>query len=228
MAILPQHIDKKWLEPFLLFSVLFLPGFILQSSGMEGDLFDSVAFNFTTLVISLPHIGLILYMIWQKPRGASHFGLHALTLPRIGQGILAFLGVYILLIPLSILLSVLSGTSIEGLNPVHWRVSNPLLLPLIFITCLTTGYREEIFFRSYLLTIFEDAGTPPWIAAILSSLLFSGGHLYQGVPGFLVALVLGLYFSWWYFRKRDLHTIALAHGFYNFFTLLLTMGAGIS
>lgn len=228
MTIKPQYIDKKWIEPLLLFSVLFLPGFILQSSGMEGDLFNSAVFNIYTLILSLPHIGLVLYLIRQKPREPKHYGLHPLTISRIGSGMLAFFGGYLLLIPLSLLMYFLSGMDMGGVNPVEWRITNPLLLPLIFITCLTTGYREEIFFRSYLLTLFEDYGSPRWLAAILSSLLFSGGHLYQGVPGFVVALILGLYFAWWYFRKRDLHTIALAHGFYNFFTLLLTMGADIS
>lgn len=212
-----------WIEPFLLFSVLFLPGFIGQSADFDGSIFNSLSFNINTTLLTLPQIGMVYYFIWIKPEPASRFGLIPFHPAVIIISLIVFMGVYIILLPLSYLLELLLNNSLESLNPVHWNITKPAMLPIIFITCLVTGYREEIFFRSYLLTVFQDSGTPRWLSIGLAALLFSAGHVYQGISGFLVALTIGIYFSLWFFKRRNLHILAIAHGLYNFFILLLTI-----
>ena len=88
---------------------------------------------------------------------------------------------------------------------------------------LAAGVREEFYFRSYLLGRMGELGLPVPVAAIISTLLFSLGHLYEGVLGFAIAAVLGTILCIAYLRKPNLHVIAIAHGMYNAIVLCLSI-----
>jgi hypothetical protein len=92
----------------------------------------------------------------------------------------------------------------------------------MIISSLVTGYREELFFRSYLIRRFEQLKIPVWGAVTISGFLFSIGHFYQGWAGFLVSFSIGLYFGALFVYRRNLHFLAAAHGLYNIAVLLLS------
>jgi membrane protease YdiL (CAAX protease family) len=58
-------------------------------------------------------------------------------------------------------------------------------------------------------------------ASVGGSLLFAGGHLYQGFTGFFATFAIGLFLSYRYLRRRSLHEVAVAHSLYNFFAIVL-------
>ncbi len=89
------------------------------------------------------------------------------------------------------------------------------LLPLFLATSMTTGYCEELFFRSYLLRRLGQAGFRPIWAAIASALLFGLGHGYQGLVGLVSGSLLGLYFAWRWYESKNLHEIAIGHGLFD-------------
>jgi membrane protease YdiL (CAAX protease family) len=89
------------------------------------------------------------------------------------------------------------------------------LIPLFLVTSMTTGYSEELFFRSYLLGRLEQVGLRPIWAAISSAVLFGLGHGYQGPVGLVSGSLLGLYFSWRWFDSKNLHEIAIGHGLFD-------------
>ena len=102
-----------------------------------------------------------------------------------------------------------------------WQFNNLSLIPLIFITCLATGYSEELFFRSYLLSEFNLPGNQKQII-IGTSFIFAAGHVYQGLAGFLGTFAIGIFLASIFIRKRRLHSIAIAHGLYNFTVLMIS------
>ncbi len=96
-------------------------------------------------------------------------------------------------------------------------------LILIFVFSITVGYWEELFFRAYLLNRFEDIGISQKVSILLSSLLFSIGHLYEGYMGVMITFFIGLYLAHTFLKFRNLHINAIAHCLYNFAILSITI-----
>ena len=222
--------NKSPIEPILLFMVFFLPGFLFQNRQISGEIFDSPIFNLYYLVSVIPQILLLLYIISLKGRDSfNKYGITDITCKDAGHGVLYALGVIGILSLVMIVMNLASGIVSEGtdggvLPVVDWQITNPAILPLVFLTTITTGYSEELFFRSYLLTEFinKDEDNRLQVAAAVS-LLFAAGHIYQGIGGFISTFITGIYFSLIFLKTRRIHPIALAHGFYNFSVLILSV-----
>jgi len=220
-----QHIfDRFWFEPLLLFAVLYLPGYLSQTSDYNRSLFDSLSFNLLYIIITLPQILLILYLIRKRETWyPEQYGIRPLTLRDIGSAFLILLCIYIVIVPLMILLRQGSVSDTTLLQESGWRISRPLMLPVILCTCMLTGYSEELFFRAYLLTVLERQGIRPLVTVCITVLLFSTGHLYQGFESFLGTAGIGFILAVFFLKYRNLHRIGIAHGLYNFFVLLLSL-----
>ncbi|WP_304225074.1 CPBP family intramembrane glutamic endopeptidase [Gracilinema caldarium] len=78
-----------------------------------------------------------------------------------------------------------------------------------------TAYLEESYFRLYLLYRFDEAGFTSRTGNLLSVLLFSLCHIYEGPLGFLNAAIAGLFFTLVYRKTGSIHSPAWAHGLYN-------------
>ena len=111
------------------------------------------------------------------------------------------------------------------LRGARWRLDGVNQVPLAVAFVLLGAYREELYFRAYLLTLLEELATPPWIAVLAASLLFSAGHLYQGWLAAAVALLLGCGFAVLYRRRRSVHRLAWAHAAFNAAVLALGLFA---
>jgi membrane protease YdiL (CAAX protease family) len=85
----------------------------------------------------------------------------------------------------------------------------------MFVSCISTGYLEESYFRYYLGEKFEEAGLGPWVFTLFSTALFGLCHVYEGPWGTMNSLLAALILALIYTRFRSLHGLALAHGLYN-------------
>jgi membrane protease YdiL (CAAX protease family) len=103
---------------------------------------------------------------------------------------------------------------------------DPAAVAVMILSCLTTGYLEETYFRFYLFKRFGEAGAGPVKAALASSLLFAFCHLYEGPLGALNAFAAGLLLFYIFARRRSLHGVAWAHGGYNIFVYIMAALAG--
>ena len=239
---------RAYCEPVLLFLVFFFPGYLAQQNSFDGGLFNEPAFNIFYTITVLPQILLIIYILeLKKGKSKTRYGLIPLRKEHLLPIIFTFLGIFLVITPVA-LLGAAGGTTGPG-----WRLDVPGVIPLVFITCMVTGYSEELFFRAYLLTELQP-GPPPeqqtWpltelpsepqpeqqlskkqfpmgrqevAAALGTSLLFGAGHWYQGPAGFLGTFAIGMFLCFIFFKYRNLHIIAIAHGLYNFTVLLLSM-----
>ncbi|MDR1900537.1 MAG: CPBP family intramembrane metalloprotease [Treponema sp.] len=122
----------------------------------------------------------------------------------------------LLLIGLTISLVIPIFNYVEG-SPKIESPSLPAEWLTMILSCLITGYLEESFFRFYLSVRLEGAGLAPVKIIILSVLLFSACHFYEGPWGTLNATLAGILLSLLFLRYRSLHGVALAHGIYNIF-----------
>jgi CAAX protease family protein len=210
-------------EAVLLFLVLFLPGYLGQPGARADAQVDTVRIMLESILLGIPQVLLIVHLLSIQPEvHRERFGFARPRLREARRAALAFVGALALAAPLVgavALVPALRGFASAGFR---WRLRSAWELPLALAFGLVAGYREEAYFRAYLLGRFEQAGIPtaPGIAA--GTLLFALGHLYEGPLGIVFALVLGAYFSIVYLRSRSVHVPAVAHGLLN--TALLALG----
>lgn len=201
-------------EPLILFFVLFL-------SGSSGNSAEAVSVTWTgelhrILMFNIPALALILLFAsrsqgfkWSKIKPGKSDLISA-----------AFAGPGLLLISLTI---TLVSPYFQGLPPVP-GISMPsglLNRLLLFFSCVATGYLEETFFRFYLLNKFEQMNLGKTASILVSAMLFSVCHIYEGPWGVLNAALSGILLSFIFLHYRSLHGIALSHSLYNFIAYII-------
>jgi membrane protease YdiL (CAAX protease family) len=92
---------------------------------------------------------------------------------------------------------------------------------VMLLSCVSTGYLEESFFRFYLLNKLGELGVKTGTAVFVSVVFFALCHVYEGPWGVLNAVLAGTLLALLFLQYRSLHGIALAHGFYNTFVYAL-------
>lgn len=202
---------NAYIESLILYTVLFLR--IPASPPDSGDFiaFSSAAELVRITLYNIPSLALIWYLLL-KVKGFAEWGL---ALPARKD-----------IVPAAIALPCLAivGFTVSAASHLFTEIpSGPRFLPpgnaaawiLLALSCISTGYLEESFFRFYLLSKREKLGLGPMQAIVLSTLLFSFCHVYEGPWGFLNAVLSGAVLAFVFLRFRSLHGIALAHGLYN-------------
>jgi membrane protease YdiL (CAAX protease family) len=205
-------------ETILLFTVLFLAGFFRQGPVPGSRYSDVSGVAISYIVIGIPQILLVLYIISIQGTGTlADFGVVAFRARDLLLALAVLAGTFAVAAPAFLL------PAVPGLR---WKLGSASELPLAFALCAVTGYREELFFRAYLLTRLAQIGVPAGLAVAAGSVLFSLGHLYEGPIAVAVTAAQGVLMSLVFLRTKNLHVIAVAHGVYNFILLCLTLAAG--
>ena len=211
-------------EAILLLAVLFPPTLFLSPT-KDTLSFSALAFNY--LAVGTPHIFLIVYLLRLQGEPLEKFGLGRVTTTTFIRALGLSLVALVLMSSLLLLIRLFpinQGNSLLRSLPYYPQHLSELALALPF--CLVVGYREELFFRSYLNLRLQELGLKAKWACILSAFLFGLAHLTQGYLAGLAAFLLGLVFSYIFQTTKDLHSIALAHAFYNFLILAASLWFG--
>ena len=82
---------------------------------------------------------------------------------------------------------------------------------------ITAGITEEVLYRGFLLA-YLSAYMPVFGAVVLSSLLFAGGHAYQGLRGVVQVFILAMAFSAMYVLSGSLIVPIVAHVLVDWFS----------
>ena len=155
-----------------------------------------------------------------RKKGWKHIGLRKPE--RWSKTILIALSVGILYQLLSLyaiepLLSKLTG-ELPDVSLFRSLVGNlNLLLFWIAISWSLAAFGEEMVYRGYFMNrirgLFENEKTGWLLALLLSSVLFGGVHLYQGISGMISVGLFGVVFAAVYFASgKNLWASILAHG----------------
>ena len=93
---------------------------------------------------------------------------------------------------------------------------------MLFFIALTAGVTEELIFRGYILTRLEQRFQNPVIAIIASSLLFSALHYkYGSLHELIFAFLIGIIFSVYYVKYRNIKALMLVHFLIDFININL-------
>ena len=208
----------------LLFLVFYLPGYLWPDQDIIQSLTGLGPYMLQFLVMAVPQILLLLYVLKLREDNWTSFGLLAPRPVDLLYALVIFAGIFALLLIMGLILALLpTGGEALFSEGFRWKLRDPRLIPVVLLFCLVTGYREELFFRSYLLTRFSQASLPVAAGIGMSTLLFASGHVYQGLAGFAVAVIQGLYFSVLFILLKNIHPLAIAHGLYNTTVLIVTL-----
>lgn len=211
-------------EIFLLFCVFFLPGILFGHSPPDPFAFEQLSWHAAVLITGLPQIALLIFILGLHPdHDPLPFGLRPIRRADLAAAGAVTATMIAGVVVFGLVLAFIPGAPEAVATEFRWGFRRPALLPLVLVTSIATGYREELFFRSYLLTRFEQIDAPRPAAIAVSTLLFASGHRYQGWSGFAMAALLGTLLAVLFLRRRNLHAIAIGHGLYN--AVALTAGA---
>jgi membrane protease YdiL (CAAX protease family) len=194
-------------EPLILYIVLFFPGSasLSKQEYICFSISDSLAQIF---LYNIPSLALILHL----PRKGPGLGIARPGSKDLFSACFALPGL------------VLSGFAIALISPLFPGIARgPVIIPpagffswlVLAVSCLGTGYLEESFFRYYFLSKHGELGLSETKAAVVSTLLFSLCHIYEGPWGILNSALSGALLALVFLRYRSLHGIALAHGLSN-------------
>ena len=207
----------SFFEPLILYWVLFFrisAGAAVPDSSVEFSEFVEIA---RIVSYSIPSLLLVWYLML-KIKPLKEWGI---TLPRkrdIIPATLAFSALFLI------------GLTISLVSPHINRIpASPRFLPprtifpwvILVVSCFSTAYLEETFFRMYLLSKRKEMRIGPHRAILLSTLLFSICHVYEGPWGFLNAALSGVVLAFVFVRFQSLHGVAVAHALYNILVFVL-------
>ncbi len=222
--------DKKnrIIEFFIVFFAFIFPTYLSQDLGIDPLIFSNLRFNITYIVTTLPYIALLLYILYLGNKKAfslkqsiGPYGFIDIDSSIIWKVGIVFIGTLSLALVGSLAYLLPFVKSSELFQTVPWEISDVRILPVVLITCMATGYYEELLFRSYCITRFQDFGLPKLPAIVISAVLFAAGHIYQGLLAFFVTFSIGLFLGAMFVRFKNIHMLAIGHGLYNFFSLIL-------
>ncbi|MCL2066993.1 MAG: CPBP family intramembrane metalloprotease [Treponema sp.] len=198
-----------FIEILILYIILFLSG----SAGVPKGL---VGFSFTAelsrlFMYNIPSLALIWYLLLKR-KGLKDWGIRAPGKNDLLSGLLSLPGLLVIGFVINYITSQFNGMpESAGLYP-------PSSVPgwiILSISCISTGYLEESFFRFYILSRREELKLSNTAAILISTAAFSACHIYEGPWGFLNSFLAGILLCFIFLRYRSLHGIAIAHGLYN-------------
>lgn len=169
--------------------------------------------------------GLILYFCRTSTLTMQDLGIHWDKQNWLKQGMFALV---VLLLAIGLVFFLASFTSLEAdASKLQIIKQSPLhLLGFIIMAWVTAGFCEEFIYRGFLYTrlkqLFEPYSASAYIIAILvSALLFSLGHWYQGPVGVINSFVAGVVLGALRVRfNGSLIPLIFAHGFTDTFGLI--------
>lgn len=209
-------------EPFLIYLVLYFPTVLQQQIGGGKIDFDNPFLYLTYFAVALPQFLFLLWLIdRQKGLTFSDFGFRKPETPIDWLMPLVILASLFAVQAASVLLPRMFGWGAPSpQETIPFSITDKIMLLPAFLMFLLTGYTEELYFRSYLLTYQTCHRIPMAPALMISAFLFATGHLYQGPAAAVSVFVIGLVLGLWYFALKNIHLLAVSHALFNFFQLL--------
>lgn len=103
---------------------------------------------------------------------------------------------------------------------------NPIAFVMVILySWISAALGEELFFRGYVLNnlskFFSKWKAGNVFALLITSMIFSSGHIYQGISGVLTTLLIGLLLGGIYLKYRSLKVVVLLHAIIDTTSLTL-------
>jgi membrane protease YdiL (CAAX protease family) len=213
---------KLQLLEVLVFLSLILPSMALSFfANRKGSLsFDLVAY--ATILRDLALVGLVAFFLWRNNEPLSRMGWNFRTAGKeIAIGALLYLPLLLATNFLAQMLKVAGLSSPSTPLPQFLTARGWEEFALAFVLVVVVAIAEETIFRGYLILRLQAVTGSTVAAALLSSILFSLGHGYEGSSGVVTVGAMGLAFAVVYLWRRSLAAPMTMHFLQDFIGLIV-------
>jgi membrane protease YdiL (CAAX protease family) len=220
-----SSIQSRWNEQFIEVSVflfLIVPSMVFSFFVVRQGSLSFVLVAFATILRDLALVSLILFFIWRNSETIDWIGW---TFKNVWKEIALGVGLFIPLFITSGLLesALLSvgfsspSTPLPSLLATGGMAESLLGLILVIIVAMA----EETIFRGYLILRLKAITASPAAAVLLSAVIFSLGHGYEGSAGVVTVGFMGLVFALVYMWRKCLIASVVMHFLQDFIGIVL-------
>jgi membrane protease YdiL (CAAX protease family) len=211
------------------FLFLIVPSMVLSFFAVkQGSLgFGLVAV--ATICRDLALVSLILFFLWRNGEAVAQLGwTFAYGRQEVFLGIALFVPFTFCagLLERALLAGGLSvpSTPLPALTPARDMTDLILAVVLVVIVAVT----EETIFRGYLMLRLQAVTASPAAAVVLSAVIFSLGHGYEGSAGVVTVGVMGAVFALIYLWRGSLVAPTVMHFLQDFIGIVMLPLAGVT
>jgi len=166
-------------------------------------------------------VSLIFYFVWRNGEPLHSIGLTRHALPKeVLWGLALFIPI---MYGTNLLSSALqsAGFSAPAKLPSFLVAKGHAGLMLAVVLVIVVAFVEETIFRGYLIRRFNSVSRQPWLAVVLSAVIFSIGHGYEGMAGVISIFALGVVLAVIYLWRKSLIAPMTIHFCIDFSSIVL-------
>ncbi len=207
------------IEPVIILIIFFLiPLISLFMTKTKVLAFDNIYFYIQYFITFIIKFFIMIFIIRLNPNYTFYdFGFRKIKISDLKYIIII---VATILAILSISSYILIKLNIK-VNQENLIRADKKFIPLLFILFICVGYIEEIVFRAYSTVFFEKHNINKYIGLIVSTILFTSLHIYQGIAPTIIIFFVAITLYVFYLKIRNLHILAIAHGIFDFIQILI-------
>lgn len=206
----------------MVFLFMIVPSMVLSFFAIKQG---SVSFTLTaaaTIVRDLALVSLILFFIWRNREGVGAIGWNFEDFWREALlGVFLFIPVFFGAALLDRFLQSIGFSAPSTPLPTTPTVESFSETILAFVLVVVVAFAEETIFRGYLILRLEGIFNSPAWAVILSAVIFSLGHGYEGSAGVITVGAIGAAFAVVYLWRRSLTAPMVMHFLQDFLSIVL-------
>jgi uncharacterized protein len=225
----PWRVGQK--EPFwevLVFLFLIVPSMVLSFFIIRQGSLGFVFTAFSVILRDLALVSLILFFLWRNGEPLESIGWNY---KNGWKDVVLGIGMFL---PMSFAAGLLdqalqaAGFSAPATPlPSFLEARGQAELLLAFFLVVLVAIAEETIFRGYFLLRFRNLDVSlPW-AALLSAVIFSLGHGYEGASGVITVGAMGLTFAVIYLWRQSLVAPMVMHFLQDFTGIVLAPWLGL-
>jgi membrane protease YdiL (CAAX protease family) len=220
-----------WTHSFievLVFLFLIVPSMVLSFFAVKVGTLNFPFVAVSTIVRDLSLVCLIFFFLWRNRESLHRLGLNFKHGSRdVLLGVALFFPIFFGAGLLEASLRKAGFTAPHTPEPGFLAVqgSGEVILAVILVVIIALA--EETIFRGYLMLRFQEINLGPWGAAVLSAVVFSLGHGYEGSAGVITVGVLGFVLALIYLWRGSLVAPIVIHFLQDFTGIVLPALPGL-
>lgn len=213
----------RFIELILLLGVVFLPS-IIQSFYALFSKEDIVSMRGGSLSFRFLHgivwealsLCLLIYFLYRRGKGLKDVGF-SFKWKDILSGIILFISITVLSIILQYVLKSL-GIKIEQPRNIDFLKGNITILYVLFI--IINPFFEELIVRAFTMTEIEYLTGNAYLAALISTLLQTSYHLYQGLYSAFTLAVMFIVYSLFFGKYKRIAPVIIVHALFDIIAMM--------
>ncbi len=212
--------NRRWqVVEVLIFLALIVPSTVLGTFVYRQERVGFTLVAWATLSRDVALVALILYFLWRSGEPLRALGWRF----RWADVLLGVVLFPVVAFAASLLGVALRAAGLSAPSPAtltFLRPHGPAELALAVVLAVVVAVAEETMFRGYLLLRLRNLGAGAVQAVVVSALLFSLGHGYEGSAGMVTVAALGAVFAAIYLWRGSLAAPIVMHFLQDFIGLV--------